>query len=123
MRGWYLLCFGAKEKEREREEKEKEKQRREKERQQQTSDTSDVEMDETQEEEENSTHEELQLEINHNISKVTSIGQQALPPLMSIVALLDQVNSLPLRFHSFTSSLQHPLFFPHFSPLSSNYTL
>ena len=89
VRGWYLLCFGAKEKEREREEKEREwrQKKQQQQNQQQTEETTAMETDNISD----NSHDEQQLEINHNISKVTAIGQQALPPLMSIVTHLDQV--------------------------------
>eukprot|EP00026_Physarum_polycephalum_P009225 Phypoly_transcript_09339.p1 GENE.Phypoly_transcript_09339~~Phypoly_transcript_09339.p1 ORF type:complete len:325 (+),score=70.47 Phypoly_transcript_09339:51-977(+) len=93
VRGWYLLCFGAKEKEREREEKEKENRQKK----HQDQDTEAMVIDSPTQ-----NHEEQQLEINHNISKVTAIGQQALPPLMSIVTHLDQVTVMALVQHHIT---------------------
>lgn len=75
MRGWYLLCFGNKE-------------------------TDKIKKKDSPEEEESTAMETDNTETITNISNVTSIGQHALPPLMSIVAHLDQV-----RFIRFISEI------------------
>jgi survival of motor neuron protein-interacting protein 1 len=97
VRGWYLLCFGAKEKEREREEKEKELRQKKQQNQQQKE--GEVTAMETDSPTENAEEEQLEM---YNISKVTAIGQQAIPPLMSIVTHLDQVTVMALVTHHIT---------------------